>query len=89
MARLTPQEIKEFHALLDLSINKLESDKNSKKTHWSNLSIKTLHKMIVVEVAELDLSLDNKDDSEIESELKDIINLSIFAMHNLRKNINP
>jgi len=83
MARITVQEKKDFHILLDKSLSKLDSEKNIKKVHWSELSIRKLQKMLVVESCELDVALCDNNYSDILSECDDIINFAMFIKHNI------
>ena len=83
MTRITDKERQEFHLLLDVALMKLDTDKNSKKCHWSELLFTQLNKMIGIESRELDLATHNKNVGEIDSELDDILNLTLFYKHNL------
>ena len=84
MNRITPSERKRFHKILDDSIDKMESPKNANKIHWSKLYIMGLQKMINVENAELELAV--ADNMDIETENKDLINLNLMMIDNLRGN---
>lgn len=85
MARITSVEISEFHKLLDGSIRKLNSKKNSEKKHWRFLSIKILSKMLKVELYELDVAIECNDEKAVCSECDDIINYATFIKHNISK----
>lgn len=85
MARITEKERSEMHTLLDMCLNKLDSEKNIKKVHWSKLTFIQLQKMEMIESHELDLAVHNKNGNQILSECKDIINFVLFIMHNLFK----
>lgn len=84
--RLTTEKEKiEMHLLLDTCIDKMNNDKNRYKPHWNTLTLKELQLMLTVENAELDLAMFSGNREEINSELKDVINLAMFAMHNILK----
>ena len=55
MARITNEERKRFHKIIDDSIDKLNIPKNANKIHWSKIEIPKLQKYINVENAELEL----------------------------------
>lgn len=78
--RITEQERARFHALLDECIDKMNSDKNKEKSHWSGLSNTEIVYNIRVEVAEAELSL--VAGWGLREELKDIINFALFGMDN-------
>ena len=46
MPRITKEERFRFHEILDNSIDKTNSPKNSDKIHWSKVYIRDLQKMI-------------------------------------------
>ena len=85
MSRITAAERKRFHKILDDSIDKMESSKNAGKVHWSLLSRWDLQKMINVENAELELAVYCTGE-DVETENKDLINLNIMMVDNLRGN---
>jgi hypothetical protein len=82
---ITPQEKQEMHDMLDMCIDKMSNDKNCLKPHWKQLSLKELRIMIDIENRELDLAIFQGDKPGIVSELKDVVNLAIFALHNIFK----
>lgn len=87
MERIKEEERKRFHKILDESIDKLNSEKNSKKIHWSKLENEEIQKMINVENAELELACLKYPCSKIiENENFDLINLNLFMIDNLRGN---
>ena len=88
MNRITEAERKRFHKIVDDSIDKLNSPKNSTKIHWSKMSIPKLQKSINVENAELECSMVDYPYylGGIENEIFDIINYSLFMSDNLRSN---
>lgn len=83
MARISDDEKREFHQLLDNSLEKLDTGKNSKKVHWNKLSLQQLNKMLMIEAHELDLEVINKDLMGVLSECDDIINFAMFIKHNI------
>lgn len=87
MSRVTIEEKQDFHHLLDLSLQKLETPKNVKKGHWNTLSPVVLMKMIKTETCELDTALEIGNPDMIDSELDDIINLALMYKDNLHKGI--
>ena len=90
--RLTKSNIVKFHGILDDCINKLNTEKNRNKPHWSEHSIKELRDMLLVESYELnhivnkykEHPLDEALRKDIKEELKDIINISLMLWDNLR-----
>ena len=86
MNRITEAERERFHNILDDSIDKLDSPKNSKKTHWKHCSIFYLKKRGREEKQELKESLEyNLVDTEILSECYDNINFSLMIADNLSR----
>ena len=85
MNRVTPEERKRFHKILDDSIDKMNNPKNSGKEHWSTISEPKLQKLINIENAELEYAVSFSE--EIESENFDLINLNMMMVDNLRGNI--
>ncbi len=85
MARITEEEKREFHVLLDESISKLGTDKNINKKHWSSLSLEQLNKLLMIESHELDFAVMHGTTEDINSECDDIINYALFIKHNLSK----
>lgn len=61
MNRITPEERERFHKILDDSIDKMNSPKNTGKDHWSELSREELRKMVNIEnvLLNLDAMMDN------------------------------
>lgn len=91
MDRVTEEERARFHKIVDDSIDKMNSPKNSVKIHWSKHNIKHLQKMQMVESHELDLSVYESFNEEytispIESECYDCINIPLMIIDNLRGN---
>ena len=86
MARITQEETDRFHILLDMALSKLNSIKNIDKPHWSTLSLQHIQKMITVENGELDVALLEMGITSINTELKDILLYTLFAMDNLHYN---
>ena len=88
MQRITEAERKRFHKIVDDCIDKLNSTKNSKKEHWSKITIPKLQKYINVENAELDCTMVDFPYylSNVENEVFDIINYSLFIIDNIRCN---
>jgi len=82
--RITPEERKRFHKILDDSIDKMNSPKNARKVHWSLLSNEELQKMINIENAELDLAVCLN--RYIETENFDLINYNMMMVDNMRGN---
>jgi len=82
--RITPEERKRFHKILDDSIDKMNSPKNAGKGHWSLLSNEELQKMINIENAELDLAVCLN--RYIETENFDLINYNMMMVDNMRGN---
>lgn len=85
MPRLTDEERLEFYCLLDEALEKLDSPKNSKKVHWSKMSISVLQKLLKVECAELDVAVNHLGVDDINTECDDIINFAMFIKHNIKK----
>ena len=85
MRLITPIEKQEMHDMLDKCIDKMSNDKNCLKPHWRQLSLTELRIMIDIENRELDLAIFQGDKPGIVSELKDVVNLAIFALHNIFK----
>ena len=85
MRLISPIEKQEMHDMLDMCIDKMSNDKNSLKPHWRQLSLTELRIMIDIENRELDLAIFQGDKPGIVSELKDVVNLAIFALHNIFK----
>lgn len=85
MARVTEKEKEEFHTLLDISIIKLDSDKNKDKPHWIDLDLHELKDMLLIEVQELNYAVNHGVGKDINTELDDIINIAMFAKHNLHR----
>lgn len=85
MSRVTDEEKKDFHHLLNISMEKLETPKNVKKSHWNTLSPIVLMKMIKTETCELDTALEIGNPEQIDKELDDIINLALMFKDNLHK----
>ena len=83
MRIISIEEKQEMHNMLDLCISKLEDTKNNVKPHWNELSQREIQMMIDIECKELSLALYSGKQEDIATELKDIINLGIFGMHNL------
>jgi len=96
MGRITEEERIRFHKILDESIDKMNSPKNSEKCHWSVLNTFVLQKMINTENAELDLAVTEwsfesisqnpEYKNHIESENFDLVNLNLMMVDNLRGN---
>ena len=87
MPRITNEERVRFHKILDDSIDKMNSPKNSGKIHWSKVHNRDIQKMINIENAELDYAcFSNARPEEIESENFDLINLNMMMADNLREN---
>ena len=93
MPRVSEEERDRFHKILDESIDKMNSSKNTTKPHWKNESIGSLQKKINVENAELDGAMyDFKENKwipreTVESENFDLINLNMMMVDNLRGNV--
>ncbi len=86
MNRITDNEKKRFHKILDDSIDKLNSPKNSKKIHWKHFSIFYLRKRGREEKQELKEALEqNLTDPEILSECYDNINFGLMIADNLSR----
>ena len=86
MARITDAERKRFHIILDDSIDKMNSPKNSKKTHWKHFSIYFLRKRGREEKQELKEALEQDfSNSEILSECYDNINFALMIADNLSR----
>ena len=86
MARITDEERKRFHKILDDSIDKLNSPKNSKKIHWKHFSIFYLRKRGREEKQELKEAFEKKmSNSEILSECYDNINFALMIADNLSR----
>lgn len=87
MSRVTSEERNRMHSYLDECIDKMNSAKNSSKVHWSSIKTNILHKMLAVEVAELELATicnpDNKPEPIID-ECKDVINIALMIVDNLK-----
>lgn len=91
MGRVTEKERIRFHKILDELIdNKLNSGKNSRKSHWNTLKLQTLTKMNIIETAELDLAITNyslinsvNNKAEIISECYDNIAIPLFIIDNI------
>ena len=86
MSRITAEERKRFHNYLDEAIDKLNSPKNIKKEHWSNLSTHTLFDLFKNENYELDDAIDFESNENIIDECYDNINFPLFIIDNLRRN---
>ena len=88
MARITDKERKRFHKIVDDSIDKLNSEKNLYKTHWSKIGIPKLQAYINIENAELVCAMVDYPlyFNNVENEVKDIINYSLFLIDNIRSN---
>ena len=88
MARITDDERKRFHKILDDSIDKLNTPKNANKGHWKDITIPKLQKCINVENAELDCSMVGFPYylNKVEDEGYDIINYTLFLIDNIRSN---
>ena len=82
--RITSEERKRFHKILDDSIDKMNSPKNAGKVHWSLLNNEELQKMINIENAELDLAVCLN--RYIETENFDLINYNMMMVDNMRGN---
>lgn len=87
MNRITPEERKRFHKILDDSIDKMDSPKNAGKEHWSGMLNEELQKMINIENAELELAV--YIGKNIETENFDLINLNMMMVDNQRGNKLP
>jgi len=88
MNRITEAERKRFHKILDDSIDKLDSPKNSEKTHWSEIGIHELTAFQNGECIELIGAVTlQKPQKNIESECFDNINFPLFIIDNLRGNV--
>ena len=86
MAQITDNERKRFHKIVDDSIDKLNSPKNSKKIHWKHFSIFYLRKRSKEEKQELKEALEeNLTDMEILSECYDNINFALMIADNLSR----
>ena len=81
--RITDEERQDFHDLLDVAINKLESEKNRKKCHWYDLDLPMLRDMILIESMELNYAVNHGLAVDINTECDDIINIAMFIKHNL------
>ena len=88
MSRITDEERKRFHKIIDDSIDKLNNDKNINKEHWSKMSIPRIQKHINVENAELDCAMLGFPyyQEHIQDEGFDIINYTLFLIDNIRSN---
>lgn len=88
MSRITVIERKRFHKIIDDCIDKLNNPKNKDKEHWSKITIPKLQKYINVENAELDCTMVDFPYylSNVETEVLDIINYSLFIIDNIRCN---
>ncbi len=88
MARITDEERKRFHKIIDDSIDKLDNPKNVNKGHWSHVGIPKLQKCINVENAELDCAMVEFPYylEKLEDEGFDIINYTLFLIDNIRSN---
>ena len=86
MSRITEEERKRFHKILDDSIDKLNSSKNSKKIHWKHFSIFYLRKRGRQERQELKEALEeNISDIMILSECYDNINFALMIADNISR----
>ena len=88
MARITDEDRRRFHKIVDDSLNKLNNEKNINKTHWKHLTIPKLQKYINVENAELDCAVVDFPYylGNVENEGFDIINYTLFLIDNIRSN---
>lgn len=100
MARITESEKERFLRYIRLSLDKLESPKNRKKSHWLDCKLAYLEDRLTEEKAEYDEArTSNGEDSisveeylALTDELKDIINLSLMIwdkLENVCENANP
>ena len=89
MSRITEEERKKFHDILDTCLDKLETPKNAMKPHWSKETVQHHRDEIMVESHELNSAvnktgLNNEDKiKSIKSECKDLVNRSMFIIWNL------
>lgn len=86
MPRITEDERKRFHALLDQSIDKMNRPKNANKSHWWQLNTEYLFKMLAIEVAELDCAIVFSKQDGIAEECMDVINFAMMIFDNERGN---
>lgn len=87
MNRITEAERIRFHKILDDSIDKLNSPKNTGKRHWSEIEIYELAALQNNECRELiGAVITQKGQNDIESECFDNINFPLFIIDNLRGN---
>jgi hypothetical protein len=86
VSRVTDKERKRLHAILDECIDiKLNSEKNSKKSHWNKLLIPVLSKMQLVEANELELAMFTFDIPSVISECYDNIAIPLFIIDNIKE----
>lgn len=81
--RVKPEERVIFHNILDTCIEKLESPKNRDKVHWETLPDDILFLMLETEIKELALAIKQNKREDKLSEIKDIVNLSMFLAMNI------
>lgn len=92
MERVSKEERARFHKILDDSIDKMNSPKNSKKCHWSTEAIGRLQKFVNTENAELEAGVylyhadPLHNGAVVETENFDLINLNMMMVDNLRGN---
>lgn len=86
--RISEETRARLHGYLDDAIDKMDSEKNRRKKHWSLLSSSVLGKMAVTESHELELAIMEGDPKRIESECHDIINIGIMEIDNLYSNLS-
>jgi NTP pyrophosphatase (non-canonical NTP hydrolase) len=86
MPRITVEERIRFHARLDECIDKLNTDKNLAKPHWSIQFNEQLFDHLMREVIELHEGLVLGDKSNIKEECKDVVNIALMIFDNTRGN---
>lgn len=71
----------------DTALQKLESQKNISKPHWSTESIDIIYAMLETELKELKIAILKKDKEAIKTELKDIKNNAFFMYDNIETGV--
>lgn len=82
MGRVSRKERRRFHKLLMECLDKLESEKNSEKPHWSTVDTRGLFNDLCGEILELndELKKPEIDANLTVDECKDVINIALFIM---------